>query len=350
MSNALKKAQLWFYSYGWAWFILMWYSLRRQRMSHDNGIVARGRLRLVDDPAFPPHDFLQAGREFECRLRHASVSYPDDTVTQVRAASLKFADSAFTSPMDLEMNTGTRSLFWSARNFLEFVRNKQPRVKGLDYWNYYDKHPRGLDAAKDSIRKTPVSFTQLYYHSQCPLSFVGRDGVLRYARYRLVPEDRGPETGLVPPEQLRERWSEDQTDPSLAPDYLRRELAERLARGPVTYHLQIQLHTPVPGESEVIFDSNTPWDEATHPHLELATVRLDSLLPEESVRTWFSMKHLPRSLKVLPAHSIDDYNSLNHMREASDLARRLRVWLSALLGNPSQPVLRRPESPSTRGP
>src|ERR1700755_89057 len=48
------------------------------RMSHENGIVARGRVHIVDDLAIPQNDFFVPGREFACRLRHASVSLMDD--------------------------------------------------------------------------------------------------------------------------------------------------------------------------------------------------------------------------------------------------------------------------------
>ncbi|QRK10605.1 hypothetical protein JQX13_11250 [Archangium violaceum] len=318
-------------------------------MSHDNGIAARGRIRITENPTFPAHDFFEPGREFACRLRHASVSYPDDTVIQVRAASLKFADSDYESPLDLEMNTGTISLFWSARNFIEFVTKKNPRVNGLDYVEYYKDNPRGLLASAEGVRKDPSTFTQLYYHSQVPLRFVGKDGVLRYAKYRLIPENRGPETGLMPPNATQTLWDEDLTDPSRSPNYLKEELADRLSRGPVTYHLQIQLHTPRPGESAEILNSNVAWDEATHPHMDLGTVTLEEVLPfEDSVRMRFSMSHHPPSLGLLPAESVDDYNSLNYMRRASNVAKRFRLLFCQLLGErkplPSErPVVAQPQ-------
>jgi arachidonate 5-lipoxygenase len=330
----LKRVHLWLYSYAWAWFVFFWYSTRRERMSHTNGTTARGRLRITDKPTFPTHDFFQPGREFACRIRHASVAQPDDTVIQVRSASLKFADSPFESPLDLELNTGTISVFWTAHNFMELVTLKNPWVNNLPASHYYDKYPRGLAAIIDGVRKDPTSFTQLYFHSQVPLRFVGRDGVLRYAKYRLVPEDRGPETGLMPEEALRTRYEEKVADgETRSPNYLKNELADRLARGPVTYHLQLQLHTPQPGESEEILNSNIAWDEATHPFHELATVRLEAVLPhEESERTWFSLGNHPPSLGLLPARSIHDYNSLNTMRLASDVARKLRVLICSVVG------------------
>jgi len=57
-------------------------------MSHENGIVARGRIRVVDNLAIPQNDFFLPGREFSCRLRHASVSLMDDAGLFVRGASL----------------------------------------------------------------------------------------------------------------------------------------------------------------------------------------------------------------------------------------------------------------------
>lgn len=334
MNAILKKAQLQLWASGWVGVLLMVNSWKRERMSHDNGLTARGRIRITDKPEFPEHDFFQPGRQFECRLRHASVSYADDTIIQVRGASLKFADSDYASPLDLELNTGTISLFWTARNFVEFARHKTPRIDELAYSTYYDKYPRGLLAGADGIRKDPSSFAQLYYHSQCALRFVGRDGVTRYAKYRLVPGNRGPETGLMREEALRHRWREAVAPgETRSPHYLKEEFAERLQAGPVTYHLQIQLHTPQPGESEEILNCNVVWDEATHPHLELATVELDVLLPyEQNELMHFSMANAPPSLGVLPSESIDDYNSINYMRARSDSARRARVLLNRLLG------------------
>src|SRR4029450_12143448 len=36
----------------------------RSRMSHENGIVTRGRVRIVDDPTFPRNEFFTPGTEF----------------------------------------------------------------------------------------------------------------------------------------------------------------------------------------------------------------------------------------------------------------------------------------------
>ena len=65
------------------------------RATHMQGVGGRGTITVVDRPSFPEHAFFSAGRVFSCRLRHANASFYDDACSQVRACSLKFADSDF---------------------------------------------------------------------------------------------------------------------------------------------------------------------------------------------------------------------------------------------------------------
>ena len=321
-------------------------SFLRLRMSHDNGTTAMGSIKIVDNPTFPAHNFLQAGRKFKCRLRHASVSYPDDTIVQVRAASLKFADSTYESPFDLELNTGTISLFWTARNFLEFARAKK-MTQGLAFAEYYDKYPSGLEAGKEGIRKYPSSFSQLYYYSQCSQLFLGKDGVRRYVKFRMIPEDRGEETGLVPRGELENRWVETVAPgETRSPNYLKLEFASRVRRSPVRYHLQLQLHTAQKGEDPKIFNCNIAWDEATHPFMDVATIEVDQVLSlNENNLMVFSVGFAPPSLAILPSNSIDDYNSINYLRTHAGAAKSARLLAYKIFGMP-KPVAERSQAAS----
>jgi catalase len=335
---------LWLYAYVYAWLVMIFGSLRRERMSHDNGITSKGVVHVFDHLTITPHDFFEPGRSFSCRLRHASVSYMDDTIIQVRAASLKFADSRYESPLDLEMNTGTISLFWSARNFIEFAQCRE-KTNGTAFVRFYDKYPRGLDAAWDGIRKDPTSFAEMYYHSQCAQLFIGKDGVRRYAKFRLIPFDRCPETGLVNRRDFNGLWSEEVAPgQTRSPNYLKHEFIERMRKAKVCYILQIQLHTPVPGESDEIFNCNVEWDPETHPYLDVATVELDTVLSlDENNMMRFSVGHAPPSLALLPAFSVDDYNSVNYMRVRSGIAKYFRLVVYKLRGMP-KPVPERQTS------
>jgi hypothetical protein len=85
----------------------------RRRMSHENGLVVRGQVRISDDVDMPPNGFFTPGTEFPCRLRHASVSFLDVAALVVRGASVQFADEAVDSPFDMLMNNGNTVPFWT---------------------------------------------------------------------------------------------------------------------------------------------------------------------------------------------------------------------------------------------
>ena len=158
----------------------------RTRMSHENGIVARGRVRIVDDLAIPQNDFFVPGREFACRLRHASVSLMDDAGLFVRAASLKFADTDVKSPLDLLMNGGTAAPFWNMYTFAQFM---YARMRGgrAHLIPYFQANPRCFENVNSALRLRPDSFASLRYHTQTPFEFRARDGRLRYCKFRLLP-------------------------------------------------------------------------------------------------------------------------------------------------------------------
>ena len=55
---------------------------------------------------------------------------------------------------------------------------------------------------------------------------------------------------------------------------------------------------------------------------------------KESLLTTFSVNNMPKTLGVLPANSIYDYNSLNYLRSHSELARKARLFSYKLFGVP----------------
>ncbi|HSK11676.1 MAG TPA: hypothetical protein VK907_00595, partial [Phnomibacter sp.] len=204
---------------------------KRYRMSHNNGIAGRGRVRIVDDPTFPEHEFFEAGRQFPCRVRHASATFLDDAMNCIRSFSIKFSDHHWKSPFDIEMNTGVINLFWSAVSFLQFAKLRKQQW-GVEYHDYYRKYPQGLEGAKASLRRDPSSFQNLRYQALTPYMFIGKDNIKRYAKYRCMPLDKAPETGITP--DLSD-W--DTCNQRILPhetrgrNYLKDEYKERVARG-----------------------------------------------------------------------------------------------------------------------
>ena len=46
----------------------------------------------------------------------------------------------------------------------------------------------------------------------------------------------------------------------------------------------------------------------------------------------FSLRNMPKSLGMIPARSIYDYNSLNYMRATTEVARRARLFSYRVFG------------------
>ncbi len=312
----------------------------RQRMSHQNGIVARGRVRIVDDLAIPDTEFFRPGREFPCRLRHASVSFMDDAGMFVRGASLKFADADLDSPLDILMNGGTTAPFWNMWTFAQFM---YARVRGgrAHVIPYFRNNPRCFHNVVIALRLRPTSFTQLHYYSQTPFEFRARDGRLRYCKFRLLPEDRGPETGIPGEDDLRTPWfQEAKPGETLPPNYLKDEFRQRVTNGGATYHLEIQLHDWREGDDRaVVLNSLYAWDEIAHPWMPLATVHIDAIHDSDpyGLRCVFPITNHPDCIRLIEPLSIHDPPSLEYLRVGGALAHKARLLGTRLLG-PPQPV------------
>lgn len=103
----------------------------------------------------------------------------------------------------------------------------------------------------------------------------------------------------------------------LPPDYLKREYKERLGKGPLEYKLQMQLHEAKPNDSHLILHVGREWDESTHPWLDVADLKMTSLLsPKATERLKFIFTNRPPCIDLLTAQSVDDPNVVLHIRNA----------------------------------
>ena len=305
--------------------------LSRRRATHGAGVGARGTVRIVDDPQFPRHDFFVAGRTFPLTMRHANVQTDDDAGLDVRGAAVKFSDHEAESPFDLPMNTGNASIFNDLNNFWHLIRAEIFYTIFHSHRliiRFYRRYPRGFAAEQGSVRRAPGSFSRLHYYSKLVMSFRGEDGVVRGVRYRLLPGEPGPEDGLPSAADREHPWELERLDGDQRPkNYLRLELKDRLARGPVVYRLQLQLHDL--GADASVFDASELWDEQAHPWMDLATLTLDQALPDsQAERLRFSLVNQPDSLGTLPARSARDFNSVADLRRrAYGLIQKLRFFV-----------------------
>jgi len=286
----------------------------RQRGTHPRGVGAIGTVTVLDNPLLPEHDFFKAGRVFPLRLRHANLVRPDDAQLDVRAVSLKFADSDFESPFDLMMHTGEEAAFW---NIVSFDKMLTALIGGPKTFKAFClEDPWHLHLAIAVFRRAPSSFTDQRYYSWMAFEYKAKDGVPRYAKFRLVPADGREETGLMTEYDQRKPWVSDRWEDEKRPEsYLIPEFKERMSQGPIKYKLQIQLHEIKPDDSHLILHAARVWDHENHPWLDLADVTVTSLLPiEVAERTRCSLSHRPHTIDIPPAETIYDYNSIAYLR------------------------------------
>lgn len=332
--RGVNKLLLYLYSKLFAFIIAIGLSLPKQeRMSHNNGIAGRGKLKIVDNPQFPVHDFFEPGKEFPIRVRHASATFLDDAMNCIRSVAIKFSDERFKSPFDLQMNTGAQSLFWSAASFLQFAWLRR-EAWGVEYVQYNRRYPEGLAGAQKAVRRYAESFHNLHYYAKTPFLFIGKDQVKRYAKYRIIPFEDIQESGLgnepSDVEMSNQRVAEN--DPR-GRNYLKYEYEDRVNREGAKYRLQIQIRDAEEGESQEVFNNMIIWDQIDYPWTDLAIFEIDEMLDwEESTLTAFSVNHMPKTLEALPASSIFDYNSINYMRKYSEMARKARNLSYKLYG------------------
>ena len=335
-SELIDKTVLWFTARFFGLALALFLSFpKRERMSHNNGVAGAGSIRIVDNPEFPAHDFFEPGRVFPARVRHACATFLDDAMNCIRSISIKFSDHYLHSPLDIEMNSGEVSLFWSAASFLKFAKLRKEKW-GVEYQEYYRQYPEGLKGAQLALRRDPTSYQNLRYYAKTPFLFVGKDGIKRYAKYRVRPFDNEPETGInTNPSDVDTCNQRILPHETKGRNYLKDEYEERVKTGGAKYMMQIQTRIASDDDDPEVFNNMIVWNETIHPWKDLATIDIHKPLDwNESTLTTFSVNNMPKSLGVLPAKSVYDYNSLNYLRAHSEIARKARLLSYRVFGIP----------------
>lgn len=306
---------------------------KSQRGTHPVGVGAQGIATIVSNPQFPACEFFTPGRKFPICLRHATIESIDDVKIDFCGGSLRFASSDDDeSQCDIVMGTGPTTPLWSAGAIFDAIRAKITN----DLKTYLLLGPDHLAANIGGLRHKPKSFYDQRYYTEVIFDFRAHDGVKRYVRFRMIPADGSPETGLLPEEVQWEIWNRNQREPNetLPPDYLKREYKERISRGPLEYKLQLQLHHPKDDDPPTILHVGREWDERSHPWMDLADIKMTSLLsPTATERLKFKFTNLPPSIGILPAQSVDDPNVVIHIR------KEVYMWSQSLRSKRSTKVV-----------
>jgi len=109
----------------------------------------------------------------------------------------------------------------------------------------------------------PTSFVKESFYSVSAYRFTNREGVSKFGRYRVIPED-GNEY-LAPSAAAKKN-----------PDFLFDEIKGRIAAGSVKMRILVQ----VASEGDVVDDSTVQWS-AQRPLVEFGTIELSGLVPDE---------------------------------------------------------------------
>jgi catalase len=146
-----------------------------------------------------------------------------------------------------DISAQTAPLFVSSTpdGFIEFLRaSKRDALMGLRIAGYVARHPRAFRALRASAGalRVPVSYATVAYHALHAYRWLDAQGGARFVRYHWIP---AASVEYLPSGEAKAKDA----------DFLTSELAARLAEGPVSFHLQVQ----IAGPNDSTTDPSAPW-------------------------------------------------------------------------------------------
>jgi catalase len=130
---------------------------------------------------------------------------------------------------------------------------------------FLGSHPRAL-AFVQSPKPAPSSFARESYFGVTAMRFINKDGGSRHGRYRIVP-DAGTD------------HLSDAVAAGKSAGFLFDELAERIGRGPIVFHVQVQLAN----DEDIVDDATIHWPEE-RTLLNLGTITLTAPVADNAAQ------------------------------------------------------------------
>jgi len=125
---------------------------------------------------------------------------------------------------------------------------------------FVSTHPAAL-AFVQMPKPLPTSFAKEHFFAVNAFKFTNAAGSVRYGRYRILAE-------------IGTEYLEADAAAAKAPNYLFDELFERIAAGPIKFHILVQLSE----EGDRVDDATVQWPE-NRTLLNFGTITLDALAP-----------------------------------------------------------------------
>jgi catalase len=218
------------------------------RAFHAKGVVVEGSFRASAEAAQLSRATLFNGASIPVTARFSDGSgmpnVPDGSPAMPRGIAIKYHLPGGT---DTDMVTNSFKFFpvgtgEDFRDLLQAIVASPPEAaKPTKLEHFFASHPN----APKAIGSLPIpdSFADEEYHGIDAFIFVGKSGQRQAVRYLVVPEKL---VHITPEEAAKQ-----------SPDFLFAELAERIARKPVVFHLKVQLAKP----GDQTKDASQPWPD-----------------------------------------------------------------------------------------
>jgi catalase len=230
---------------------------RGHRPAHAKGIVCAGTFTGHPDAARVCRAPHLRGDPVPVAARMSNGSgHPDapDWLRDRRGLAVRFA-----------LPDATHADLVAISHPVYFAREPQDLVdfSRMRLRDYLEAHPYAAPAiAIGQSSPLPASYATLAYHAVHAFALESAGGERRWARWHWLPH-AAPEP--LPTREARER----------SPDYLRDDLAERLAAGPVRFALDVELANP----DDPVDDATALW-HGEHDHVRAGTLELTRRAPE----------------------------------------------------------------------
>ena len=165
-----------------------------------------------------------------------------------------------------------------------------PKPTPLD--NYLASHPRAK-AFLTAPKPNPESFATLPYFGVNTFKFTNAAGKASFGRYQLQPEAGA-------------KYITDDAAAKAAPDYLMKEIGQRVQKEPVTFRVVLQLAGP----GDKLDDPSVAWPDS-RPTAALGTITLTRVTTDETI---------DKSLLFLPSRLPDGIQTADPMIDARSAA------------------------------
>ncbi len=218
-----------------------------RRALHAKGILCTGTFTATPEAARLTRAAHMQGDATRATVRFSNASgNPDapDWALDTRGCAVKLylADGSRT---DIVAISSPRFPTRTPEGFIELVSAQGAGPAGA--WKlpiFFARHPEALRVLPvlAPTLLPPSSYAVIAYYGIHAFTWIDADRVQRHVRYTLRPQAAGLK---LAPWQAKRRGS----------DYLQREIAERLQRGPVRFTLELQIASP----GDPVDDPNAGW-------------------------------------------------------------------------------------------